>query len=338
MGTVGRPVAEYAARSVAESIKDYDDLDPVGLMLVGLFKDGGPALADADFAIRKALFDLYAANTDFESAASTLSSCIAVPAPLEARTYADVAQAFIFADDLGHAEATIRKVKDMDGESKTTQLRVRACRAQIADLQRSYHQAASRYASLAQEEGEVEQDELKLFLDRAATCAILDRAGPQRQQLLNKIYRDTRSAELPSFVMLEKMCKQRLIRTAEAEAFRSTLRPHHLASVAGGGTVFDRAVREHNVLAASLVYSSVSFASLGDLLGLAAEEAERVAARMVEEGRLEATIDQMAGILEFGAGRSDELAAWDSSLMGLFGSVMAAVDAIGGTHAHLVPE
>ncbi|KAA0157230.1 hypothetical protein FNF29_00582 [Cafeteria roenbergensis] len=340
VGTVARPVCEYLASQVAEHVVDYDDLDPIGEALLEVLGPQGQAMAVADYTLRRALFDLYAANEDFEPAATVLSKCVSVPVAQRAATFAEIAQAFLMADNAGAAEMALRQVAELmadeDAVDKATQLRYRACRAQVADLQRNYKQAAATYSSLSQLEGDVKQAELEVFLDRAAVCAILDRAGPQRQRILNKIYRDPRAADLPSFVMLEKMCRQQLVRKEEADEFRATLRPHHLASVGDGSTVFDRAVREHNVLAASLVFTAISFSSLGDLLEVDAAAAEKYAARMVEEGRLQATIDQVQGVLEFGTGTADELSAWDTSLADLFGALTTAVDAISTAHPHLV--
>lgn len=342
VGTVAKPVCEYMAKSVAEGVKEFDELDPIGEALLAVFRPHGQPLALADYTLRRALFDLYCANNDFEPAASTLSMSISIPAEQQARSQAEIAQCYLLDGDAGSAEMALRKVAEIMGASeddldKETMLRYRACRAQVADLSRNYQQAAQMYSSLSQLEGDVKQAELELFLENASTCAILDRAGPQRQRLLAKIYRDPRSERLPSFTMLEKMCRQRLVSTDEADAFRSGLQKHHLAGTSDGGTVFDRAVREHNILSASLVYTNITFASLATLLGVDAAAAEVAAARMVEDGRLEASIDQLNGLLEFASGAADELVGWDTSLMGLFGAVTDAVDAISAEHPAMTP-
>jgi COP9 signalosome complex subunit 4 len=341
VGTVGRAVSEYASRSAQSAVKDLEELETVGEMLVGLFKPFGQPLAVADFGIRKCMFDAYCDAAMFEEAARTMNTAIALPKDQEARILTEIAQCFLNAEDSGKAEITLRRVTDLIGErelDKETMLRHKACRAQIADLRRNYQQAAALYSSLSQLEGDVVQSDLDMFLDKAAVCAILDRAGPQRQRLLTKIYRDPRAEVLPSFVMLEKMCRQRLVRSAEVEAFRGSLQAHHLANLGDGTTVLDRAVREHNIFAASVLYSSISFKSLGELLQVDAASAEKIAARMIEDGRLEAVIDQIEGFVDFGSGTSDELAGWDHSLKELFGSVATAVDSIQTAHPSLAPE
>lgn len=343
VGTVGRPVCEHLAEQVAEKVQEFEELDPLGEALVAIFRPHGQPLAKADFAVRNAMFNCYAANDEFEAAATIMNGCIAIPADQQVEMLLQVAQCYVSADDANSADLALRRVADLMGRSEeeasqANRLRYRACKAQVADQQRKYEQAAALYASLSELEGDVVQSELEDFLERAATCAILDRAGPQRQRLLAKIYRDPRAEKLPSFTMLEKMCRERLISRSEAEAFRAGLQEHHLAKTGDGTTVFDRAVREHNILAASRVYTNITFERLGDLLGIDAASAEVAAARMVEENRLSATIDQLNGIVDFSSGDADELAGWDASLKDLFAAVTDAVEAVSAKHPSMAVQ
>ena len=102
------------------------------------------------------------------------------------------------------------------------------------------------------------------------------------------------------------MFLDRLLAPAEIEAFAAKLAPHQLAITADGSTVLSKAVVEHNLIAASKLYENISTASLATLLGLkdgkddtAAEKAEDYAARMVEQRRLRAQIDQIDGVITF---------------------------------------
>ncbi|CAN0223810.1 unnamed protein product, partial [Hapterophycus canaliculatus] len=61
---------------------------------------------------------------------------------------------------------------------------------------------------------------------------------------------------------------------------------------------------EHNMVASSRIYDNVSFKELGMLLQISCQQAEKVAARMVTEGRLRGTIDQIEGVLQFEGGAS----------------------------------
>jgi hypothetical protein len=54
------------------------------------------------------------------------------------------------------------------------------------------------------------------------------------------------------------------------------------------------------------VYRNITFVSLGALLGIETGKAERIAAKMVAEGRLAGSIDQVAGVLDFAAEATGE--------------------------------
>ena len=69
--------------------------------------------------------------------------------------------------------------------------------------------------------------------------------------------------------------------------FSQQLQPHQMATLADGTTVLARAVIEHNLAAASRLYTNIYFSELGTLLGVPPLQAETTAARMVQEGRLQ---------------------------------------------------
>ena len=139
--------------------------------------------------------------------------------------------------------------------------------------------------------------------------------------------------------MLERMFKERLISAADAATYEETLPPHQRATDAENVSVFARAVMEHNVFAASRVYANISFTALGALLGVDPRRAEKVAARMVQQHRLAATIDQVDDVLDFapsGSGSAPDQAVAD--LLSMDAAVKAAclslndvVEAIGGS-------
>ena len=81
---------------------------------------------------------------------------------------------------------------------------------------------------------------------------------------------------------MEKVFLQRLISAEEVKSFSSVLMPHHQAITHEGWTLVQRAVIEHNLLAVSSLYRSVTFENLGKILGISAAKAEKVAARMIQ--------------------------------------------------------
>ena len=89
--------------------------------------------------------------------------------------------------------------------------------------------------------------------------------------------------------------------------------PHQKAVAGDGLTILERAVIEHNMVAASKIYDNIAFEQLGVLLEIGAEKAERVAARMVSEARLAGAINQVDGFLHFER-ETDVLRDWDGRI------------------------
>ena len=94
----------------------------------------------------------------------------------------------------------------------------KVCYARILDSKRKFLEAGTRYYQLSQLQGKsfgaltVSEAELTQALLQAVTCAILAPAGPQRSRLLGTLYKDERSARLPSHGVLERMFMERLLR------------------------------------------------------------------------------------------------------------------------------
>jgi COP9 signalosome complex subunit 4 len=63
--------------------------------------------------------------------------------------------------------------------------------------------------------------------------------------------------------------------------------------------VLRAAVNEHNVLAASKIYTSINLDELALLISLTSQQTEQVVCRMIAEGRLKASIDQRSNMLDF---------------------------------------
>ncbi|KAI0771632.1 hypothetical protein BD413DRAFT_58918 [Trametes elegans] len=207
---------------------------------------------------------------------------------------------------------------------KETQLQFKLCQARISDYSRKFLEAASRYHELSWVP-EIDEEERKHMLSAAMTCAILAPAGPNRSRVLASLCRDERTGELPSFNVLQKMFHDRILRASEIKEFEGTLKPHQLAKIAissndrlasavaeddqasdptistrkGPATVLDRAVMEHNLLASSKIYNNITFRGLGALLDLTPGAAETMARRMIEQGRLKGTIDQVEKLISF---------------------------------------
>merc|ERR1712050_167970 len=103
---------------------------------------------------------------------------------------------------------------------------------------------------------------------------------------------------------------ERLIRGSEVHKFSESLLPHQKAMMPDGQTVLDRAVLQHNVLAASRVYKNMRLPDLGLLLEVSGDRAEKIAAKMIAEQRLDGYIDQKTAIIHFEGG-DESLQQWD---------------------------
>jgi len=103
----------------------------------------------------------------------------------------------------------------------------------------------------------------------------------------------------------------------------------------------EHAVIEHNLQSASRLYKNISFNELGRMLGIDPERAEKTAARMVSEGRMGGSIDQVDGFIYFsqnqsqgggggdGAGYGDnEIVAWNQQIRNLCQDVNSIVDSM----------
>jgi len=166
------------------------------------------------------------------------------------------------------------------------------------------------------------------------TCAVLAPAGPNRSRVLASLYRDERTIDLPTYNILSKMFLDHILRSAEVKEFERTLKPHQLAKIAisandrlastvqydrpghpnepavstrtGPSTVLDRAVMEHNLLASSKIYNNITFGGLGALLDLTPGAAENMARKMIEQGRLRGSIDQVDKLIWFEGNREED--------------------------------
>ena len=222
------------------------------------------------------------------------------------------------------AEPVIQKaaplVKDEEVKKDTTLLlRYRSCAAQIADLNRNFMDAAYKYYELSSlVKGEQATDSLAY----AIICGILAPAGPQRSRILGLLYKDERSSKLEAilYTMLQKMYFGRIIAKTDEESFANELQDHQKANTNDGGTVLTRAVIQHNILSASKLYNNISFDELGQLLGITPLRAEEIASRMIIEGRLNGSLDQIKGVINFVSDVSD-LNIWD-------GHITSACDAV----------
>ncbi|KAA1466401.1 hypothetical protein DENSPDRAFT_831221 [Dentipellis sp. KUC8613] len=290
--------------------------------------------------LRFQLADLLENDEDWNEAArilmgtaSTLESSQRTTDEEKLRVYIRIVRLLLEDEDSVQAETYYNRAASLIHATtdQETILAFKLCQARISDYSRKFLEAASRYHELSFI-GEIDEDERRHILSASVTCAVLAPAGPNRSRILASLYRDERTAELPTYNILSKMFLDHILRPAEVKEFEKTLKPHQLAKVAlssndrlasaieskdeqsgdnvstrtGPSTVLDRAVMEHNVLASSRIYNNISFSGLGALLDLTPGAAETMARKMIEQGRLKGYIDQVDKLIWFEAAKEED--------------------------------
>lgn len=247
-----------------------------------------------------------------------------------------IVRCFLEDDDTVSAETALNRIKNYPGSdavlrsSPELQLHFQTSQARILDSRRDFLNAATEYLNVSFSRTVDEEDRLQA-LSAAIKTALLAPAGPLRNRMLARLYKDERSVETQEHGILEKMFLDRLLTADEVKKFAASLLPHQLALTADGSTVLSKAVVEHNLLAASKLYDNISTSALAEILnlkdakdGTAAERAEDYAARMIEQGRLGAEIDQVDLVIRFEAhpglpfaGNAKDLRIWDLAVQNL---------------------
>lgn len=230
-------------------------------------------------------------------------------------------------DDAVQAEAFINRASLLQNESKNEELQIhyKVCYARVLDYRRKFIEAAQRYNELSYRMI-IAEDERVTALKKAVICTILASAGQQRSRMLGTLFKDERCQNLPAFNILEKMYLERIIRKSELNEFEAILQPHQKAITADGSTILERAVVEHNLLAASKLYNNIYFAELGALLEIPKEKAEKIASQMISEGRMSGHIDQIESMVYFEA--RDCLPYWDKQIQSLCYDVNQIIEKI----------
>ncbi|CAL8130622.1 unnamed protein product [Orchesella dallaii] len=242
-------------------------------------------------------------------------------------TYLKIARLYLEDDDAVQAEAFINRASLLQNESKNEELQIyyKVCYARVLDYRRKFIEAAQRYNELSYRMIIAEVERVTA-LKNAVICTILASAGQQRSRMLGTLFKDERCQNLPAFNILEKMYLERIIRKSELNEFEAILQPHQKASTADGSTILERAVVEHNLLAASKLYNNIYFTELGALLEIPKEKAEKIASQMISEGRMSGHIDQIDSMVYFEA--RDCLPYWDKQIQSLCYDVNQIIEKI----------
>merc|ERR1719476_1154443 len=302
-----RPVLQQVAEQMGEL--NNQELKELGLHTLEKLRGRVVSFEEEDFLIRELLSEVFQADGDWAEAAKCLAAInletgTRCRTPLQkAEKYVKIAELYLEDDDPVAADTFCKRAAMVMHEVQDVplNLRFKVCHARIMDSKRKFLEAASKYCDLSQQtlNGQVNEGDLVVLLKSAVTCAILAPAGPQRSRILALLCKDERIRSVEHFEILHKMFMERLIRGSEVHKFSESLLPHQKALMADGQTVLDRAILQHNVLAASRVYKNMRLPELGSLLEVTPERAEKIAAKMIAEQRLDGYIDQKTRIIHF---------------------------------------
>ncbi|KAG2184541.1 hypothetical protein INT43_000450 [Umbelopsis isabellina] len=260
-------------------------------------------------SLREKLASVYEQEEEYVEAAKILqgipldSGHRVVSDDYKLKIYIKIIRLFLEEDEAIAAETYLNRAALLipNSEDLVTNLTYKLSQARILDSKRRFLEACSKYHELSYV-SELDEEERLRCLGAAVQCAVLAGAGPQRSRALATLYKDERTQQLSSYPVLEKMFLDRVLRPSEVSEFSSSLKPHHLARLADNTTVLDRAVIEHNLLSASKIYNNIMFDQLAALLNTSSEQAEQVASRMIAEGRMIGSIDQIEQLIFFESG------------------------------------
>mmetsp|Transcript_11464 Transcript_11464/g.16388 ORF Transcript_11464/g.16388 Transcript_11464/m.16388 type:complete len:428 (-) Transcript_11464:523-1806(-) len=314
-------------------------------------------------AVSEKMADILQGEEDWKGAAELLSripltsSQRHIEDEYKAKMYVRIAMLYLEDDDETNADTFVGRSHVIIGKSEFTNLEVKfqhqACRARIYDAKRKFQDAARHYYELSQvgkatvmaimgEEAasqanldEVIEAQNLDALTKAAICAILAPAGPERSRILAMLYKDERTQKIATYNMMQKIYMERVVRAPEIKQFEKSLRPHQMAITSDGLTVLQKAMIEHNLFAAAKMYNNITFVELGFFLHVESDKAEKIARNMILEDRIAGSIDQIDGMIYFAQG-SGALSHWDGEISGACMAVNEISQYIADNHPQFV--
>jgi COP9 signalosome complex subunit 4 len=314
--------------------------------------------------VSEKIADILQGEEDWKGAAEVLSripltsSQRNISDEYKAKMYVRIAMLYLEDEDEVAAEAFVQRSHAIVGASEFNNLEVKfqhqACRARIFDAKRKFQDAARHYYELSQvgkatviaimgaqaaQQANLDQiieEQNVEALNKAAICAILAPAGPDRSRTLALLCKDERTAKIPCHNMLQRIYMERVVRAPEIEEFQALLKPHQMAGTADGLTVLQKAMIEHNLFAAAKMYNNITFTELGFFLQVAPDKAESIARDMILEERVAGSIDQIDTMIYFEQTGADAMRQWDAGIAGTCTAVNDITQYIADNHPSYV--
>ena len=284
---------------------------------------------EADYMLRNALFNWMCECERYHEGATVLAmvNLDSQTRPFDEEEKADIyikcAEACLAEDASVDAEVMANKASVLMNAINKPELmlRYKVTHARVLDSNRKFLDAAMKYYDVSKvENDDVDASDLMELLGKAVTCTLLAKAGPQRSRFMGLLYKDERVQGLEHVAgmsshaaVLAKMYTEQFLQAEELSTFEASLKPHQQATTSEGYTIIEKAMMEHNVHAAGKIYDNIHVSELGHLLKMSPQQAEKMAAKMISEGRLRASIDQVEGLLEFEED-NDPIKSWDERI------------------------
>ncbi|KAJ1968126.1 hypothetical protein IWQ62_001435 [Dispira parvispora] len=260
---------------------------------------------------RERLGTLYEARRDWVAAARVLQGISletgqGVVSPNDkVQIYTRIARCYLSANDLGQAETFAKRAANylfVDTTPAALQREYRLVQADILNAQCKFLEAFRKYydVSLLKEE---EWNSDRAF-QQAIKCAVLAGVGNQRTQALATLCDDPRTAMTPYAEWLNRLYQVRYIPPTKYSELKGMM--HHLMStyttenLTTDDTLVTNALIEHNLVALSRVYATVTVDRLAVVLGnLSVDQTALLVSRLITQGALRAGIDDTQGVVYF---------------------------------------
>eukprot|EP01084_Bolivina_argentea_P019562 36353_1 len=316
--STSKPLLIFLCGELEKVEEDYnDELTLICKYFMDRVRPKYSYFSEALIKIARLLAALYQADEDWTNAGRVMASidtddqyyqsAMLILEQCEWRI--ETAEYFLQNEDNTSATKHIQKCRKLmrdiplsNSKRSELDLRYKTCYSRILDSERKFLAASINYLEISQLDTSsvaIQPEDLLQSLENAVTCAILAKAGGPRTRVLAMLHRDERTKNLKNYKVLEKMHKNMILPKKVQDDFAKTLSDHHQARLHGGLTVLQKAVYEHNMLAAAKIYKNIKIDELTKLLGVTLTQCEDLARIMIQEGRMQATIDQVDGIIEF---------------------------------------
>ncbi|KRY28942.1 COP9 signalosome complex subunit 4 [Trichinella spiralis] len=260
------------------------------------------SLEDQAIAIKLFLAKTAANKQEWRKAADYLASI-----PWENRSediegafaYLRIAAYYIEAADFQEAETYVHRSSQIfKCENCDIEARKKMLCARILQGRQKFNDAAKRFYEVSLCILLPVEDRTQMIRS-AVLCAILSPVNQLRSRLLSALYKDSRTKQFPLFPILEKMFLENILPLDLAAEVEKELPVHQLQPTKDGFTVAQSAFIEHGLMSASKFYKNITLKDMGNLLHVSEETAEKFAARMIFQNRLDAQIDGIKKILMF---------------------------------------